>query len=136
MRPPVRRAAFALLVGAVLAACAAGPTVPPDSAPPDVVLTAYLTALVAGDCSGAHALALPSFTAGNGDLCGAITVSAFTPLTAPATPYGGEVVYATTLTVTRGSDDGSVVAGDHIRFYQLDQQPNGAWRLTSGGSGP
>ena len=44
--------------------------------------------------------------------------------------------YSTTLTITRGSGDGSVAAGERIWFYQLDQQPSGAWRLTGGGSGP
>lgn len=118
------------------AACGSPTAIPPDSAPPDVVLTAYLSALVAGDCATAHALATPTFVVGSGELCGAVTVSAFTPLTTSTTPFAGEVVYSTTLTITRGSSDRSVAPGDLIWFYQLDQQPSGPWRITGGGSGP
>lgn len=53
----------------------------------------------------------------------------------PATPISDEVVFATTLT-TGGSTDGSVPASDITWFYTLDRQPDGAWRISSGGSGP
>ncbi|MGH2466664.1 MAG: hypothetical protein ACRDGL_02905 [Candidatus Limnocylindrales bacterium] len=49
-------------------------------------MEAYLHALVAGDCATAHALGVASFTPTNGDLCGEAHVTAFTPLTPPATP--------------------------------------------------
>lgn len=125
---------IALAAGGI-AACGS-PAVPPDSSPPDVVLNAYLVALERGDCATAHALATSTFVVGDGELCGAVVVSAYTPLTTAATPFAGEVEYSTTLTITRGSGDGSVGAGERIWFYQLDQQPGGAWRLTGGGSGP
>ena len=99
------------------------------------MLNAYLTALKAGDCGTAHRLVVASsFIVGNGELCGALNVSAFTPLTGPATPTNDEVVFSTELT-TRGGD-ASMPDGEHTWFYELDRQPNGAWRITGGGSGP
>jgi hypothetical protein len=98
------------------------------------VLGAYLTALRAGDCDTARALTMSTFVVGNGELCGALHVSAFSSLTGPATPDDREVVFATTLT-TNG-DGASIPAGDITWFYALDQQPSGAWRLAGGGSGP
>ena len=105
-----------------------------DSAPPAVVLDAYLQALQTGDCATGRQFALQSFAKGNGELCGDLRVSA-SRFGDPATPSGTEVVFATTLT-TEGSRDGSVPAGDVIWFYTLDRQPSGAWRITGGGSGP
>lgn len=129
-----RNAALTLLAVAAIAACGPRTVLPPDSAPPAVVLNAYLTALLAGDCDTARALATPTFFRGNGELCGGPDVSAFTPLRGPATPRDGEVVFSTTLT-TRGGD-GSMPDGDNLWFYSLVRQPNGAWRLAGGGSGP
>ena len=123
-----------LLVVAGLAGCGSGAALPPDSAPPEVVLTAYLIALKAGDCGTAHQLADPSFTRSNGDLCGDLHVSAFSPLTGPATPRDGEVVFSTELTTSGG--DFSMRDGQHTVFYTLDRQPNGVWRISGGGSGP
>lgn len=135
MRPTRRpHAALMLLAAVAIAACGPRTVLPPDPAPPNVVLTAYLTALRAGDCTTAHPLATSTFTIGNGELCGGVKVSAFTPLTQPATPRDGEVVYATTLTTS--GDGVSIDAGDITWFYTLERQPSGAWRLTGGGSGP
>jgi hypothetical protein len=108
---------------------------PPDSAGPEIVLEAYLGALVAGDCSAGKVLGVGTFTYGNGELCGSTHVTAFRIAGQPATPSNAEVVFATTLT-TGGSADGSVPAGNITWFYDLQRQPNGAWRLAGGGSGP
>jgi hypothetical protein len=130
-----RAAALSLVAAMVVVACGIHAALPPDTAPPDVVLNAYLTALRESDCETAHALATSTFVKGNGELCGDLHVAAFTVDGPPATPPDGEVIFATTLT-TSGSGDGSVPAGEVTWFYSLVQQPGGAWRLTGGGSGP
>jgi len=121
-----------------LAGCAGTPTVsaplPPAGASASVVLDAYLHALVAGDCTSAHALAAPTFKTGNGELCGDVTVSSFSVSGDPATPGRDEVVYASVLT-TGGSRDGSISRGRTTWFYDLKRQ-DGAWKLVGGGSGP
>jgi len=109
---------------------------PPASASPDVVLTAYLDALVHGDCSAGKALGSAHFVqVGGGELCGATQVKSFRIGGAAPSPFSDEVVYATTL-VTTGSADGSVPPGTLTRFYDLKRQSDGAWRLVGGGSGP
>lgn len=131
------RWALALVMILVVVACG-GPsytTIPPDSAAPAVVLDAYLRALQSGDCSAGRALGTPTFRPGNGELCGDAEVSAFRVVGDPATPNNDEVVFATRLT-TSGSHDGTVPAGEIPWFYSLDRQPNGAWRLVGGGTGP
>jgi hypothetical protein len=99
-----------------------------------VVLRAYLEELQAGDCVAARALATPTFRVGNGELCGALRVTAFAPLGEPATPSDQEAVFSTKLTTVGG--DQSMPDGGHIWFYDLVLQPDGAWRLAGGGSGP
>lgn len=131
---PGRAVALGLLVLLAVTACGSRAGVPPDSAPPGVVLEAYLVALKSGDCDTAHALAAPTFVVGNGELCGALHVTAFGALTGPATPRDGEVTFSTPLTTTGG--DASMPDGEHLWFYTLDRQPNGASRLAGGGSGP
>jgi hypothetical protein len=126
-------AALVLAVG-VVAACRSGAVQIPDSAPPAVVLDVYLRALEAGDCDAARALATSTFVVGNGELCGVLDVTGFNGLTGPAVPRDGEVVFSTTLTT--GGDDRSIQEGDQTWFYTLVRQPNGAWRLAGGGSGP
>jgi hypothetical protein len=126
--------AFALVVLTAISACGSLISLPPDSSPPDVVLNAYLAALKAGDCETARALETPTLVVGNGELCGALEVRAFTPLHGPATPQDGEVVFSTVLT-TKGGDV-SMPDGDHDWFYTLIRQPNGSWRVAGGGSGP
>ena len=128
-----------LLAGIAIAltVLACGPTAPPPSADPTdpaSVLATYLTALGAGDCTSARAFAAPTFRQGNGELCGAVRVSAIRVDWDPARS-ANEVVYATTLT-TSGSADGSVPAGDITWFFDLKREADGAWRLVGGGSGP
>ena len=130
---------------ALVAACAgSGFSPPPESAGPDVVLRAYLQALERGDCSAGKVLGTSTFVFGNGELCGQTTVSSFTidgpnvglhPSAWQAAPIATEVVFAATL-VTSGTADGSVRPGTLAWFYDLKRQPNGAWRLAGGGSGP
>lgn len=126
-----RLAALSILTSALVAACGNIPVA--DQSRPEVVLTRYLAALEAGDCERTRSLATPSFIV-NGDLCGVLDVVAYGPLTEPATPQDGEVIYSTTLT-TRGGDV-SMPDGDHTWFFSLHRQPNGAWRVAGGGSGP
>lgn len=127
---------FLLSVVLIASACS-GPTfsAPPDSAAPQEVLAAYLRALMRGDCAAGKALGTPTFGKGNGELCGATSVSSFR-IDGPAPdPNATEWVFATTL-VTTGSADGSIQPGELTWFYDLRRQPNGSWRLVGGGSGP
>jgi cellulase/cellobiase CelA1 len=132
---------LALLTLAATAACSpAAPvpsaaTLPPPTAAPEVVLDAYLRALVAGDCDTGRKLATATFAKGNGELCGDTHVSAYQINPVPARPNAGEVVFSTTVTTT-GTADGSILPGAMTWFYSLDQQPDGSWRLVGGGSGP
>jgi hypothetical protein len=126
------------LLGAValLAACSArGFSPPPDAATADVVLRAYLQALVRGDCSAGKVLGTPSFGPYHGDLCGQTAVSGFSIDGSPATPNATEAVFATVL-ATSGTQDGTVPPGGRTWFYDLKLQSNGAWRIAGGGSGP
>ncbi len=109
-------------------------SLPPAGAPASVVLDTYLRALVAGDCTTAHALAASSFSWGHGELCGDVEVSAFSTPEGPARPGRDTAAYATELT-TGGSKDGTIAAGRTTWFYQLERQGR-QWRLVSGGSGP
>jgi hypothetical protein len=122
----------------VLAGCGNTPServvLPPKDAPASLVLETYLHALQAGDCSSAHALAAPTFTVSNGDLCGAVEVKDFVVHDPPAQVAPDEVEYGTELT-TGGSHDGSVPSGRTAWFYSLKRQ-DGQWKLASGGSGP
>lgn len=107
---------------------------PGRDATPSEVLNAYLGALQAGDCQAAHALATSTFVRGNGDLCGVLTLTAYTLAGKPAQPGDGEVIFSTALTTEGG--DGSMPDGRHTWFYSLMKQPSGDWRLVGGGSGP
>jgi hypothetical protein len=136
--PPMRSVVVGGVVLLALAGCggtsSSTVSLPPAGASASVVLDTYLRALVAGDCTTAHALAASTFTVGNGELCGDVRVSAFTAPTGPATPGHNTVEYASDLT-TDGSSDGSIPSGKTTWFYQLRQQ-DGDWKLVSGGSGP
>lgn len=112
----------------------AGTQLPDPGAPPDVVLSAYLNALRAGDCSTAMSLTTSTFTVGNGELCGELEVVSYRAPSGPARPEEGEVAYSTVLTVRHG--DASMPDGDHVWFYVLRQQVDGEWRLVGGGSSP
>ncbi len=108
---------------------------PDAAAQPRAVLEAYLAALRAGDCLAARAFAAPTFTVGNGELCGALTIVSVTlDQAGPATPTDDVAVFSTMLTVTAG--DKSMPDGTYAWFYDLGRQPDGAWLLTGGGSGP
>jgi len=133
----VHRRAASPVLALIVAACAgaASFSAPPDSAGPASVLDAYLKALEAGNCAAGKVLSTATFTASNGDLCGATIVSGYRVLGDPAAPNSTEVVFATTLTIS-GTSDHSVPPGDITWFYSLDRQPSGAWRLVGGGSGP
>ena len=132
---------LALLTLAATAACSpatpvtSAASLPPASAAPEVVLDAYLRALVAGDCETGRKLATATFVKGNVELCGDTQVSAYRIQPEPARPSADETVFATTLT-TSGTADGTVQAGDRTWFYSLDRQHDGSWRIVGGGSGP
>lgn len=123
-----------ILLPALLMLASCSLNVPPDSASADDVLAAYLRALRSGDCSTTHALATGTFGPDNGDLCGRVRVNAARVDGRPVELHAGELTYMTTINVT-GADE-SMYQGDNTWFYSLAQQPSGAWRLVSGGSGP
>ena len=125
---------IALLALTGCAAPASRVSLPPADAPAAAVMDAYLQALVAGDCSTAHALAASTFGPGTGELCGDVVVSSFSVKADPATPRDDEVVYATEL-VTEGSRDGTIPRGRTTWFYDLERH-DGTWRLVGAGSGP
>jgi hypothetical protein len=130
---------LALLTAVASASCSSAPTpqsfsLPPASAGAEVVLDAYLRALVAGDCADGRKLTTATFVKGNGELCGDTHVSDYKINPEPG-GGGTEQVFATTL-ATSGTSDGSIHAGTVTWFYQLDQQPDGSWRIAGGGSGP
>ena len=116
----------------VLAGCSHAPFVlPDDSVPPATVLDDYLTAVVANDCSTARALETKDYREGHD--CGMWHIASFGALVGPATPRDGEVVFDTAVT-THGDD--ALPDGDHLLFFDLIRQPNGAWRVAGGGTGP
>jgi hypothetical protein len=130
---------LALLTVVATASCSAATTpsafsLPPASAGADVVLDAYLRALVAGDCATGRKLTTATFVKGNGELCGETRVSDYKINPEPG-GGGTEKVYSTTIT-TSGTSDGSIQAGSMTWFYDLVQQPDGSWRIAGGGSGP
>ncbi|HEY8438734.1 MAG TPA: hypothetical protein VIK65_09000 [Candidatus Limnocylindrales bacterium] len=127
-------AAVAVLLVAV-GGCAPVVTFPPESAAPAVVLDTYLMALAAGDCQAGRRLALTTFAKGKGELCGETRLISYRVDLVPATFSDREVVFAAHLTTT-GTADRSVPPGEMLWFYDLLRQPNGAWRLAGGGSGP
>jgi hypothetical protein len=138
----VRGAAVGLALLLSLAACGApadptsgGLAIPPDSAPPDVVLRAYLEAIRAGDCATArHFVNVATFRTGTGEICGALHLQAYRPNGQPLTPNPNEVLFGMTLT-SDGSSDGSIPAGEFLWTYDLVRQPGGAWRIVGAGQG-
>jgi len=118
---------------ALLAGCTRDPKpLPPKEATPRQVLDAYLLALQAGDCGTTHEFAVDGFLT-DGDLCGRVNVLSYRNDGYRSPPSPDEVVLADTLTV-RGGDQ-SLSDGDHLWFYTLRQQPDGAWRISAAGSG-
>jgi hypothetical protein len=130
-----RAFALALMLASCVAELWPSGTDPVDLANPASVLNAYLQAFLAGDCPTARRFAAPTFTPSNGELCGAVVVTAIRVHPNGPAGTGGELVYSTTLT-TNGSRDGSIDPGDTIWFYDLQRQGDGRWLLTGGGSGP
>ena len=133
---------LSLVLGLALSACGSkpSPSLPPVPAPPEVVLDTYLRALVKGDCAAAGALAVGTFTAFNGDLCGHVTVTAYRIDGNNIDGLGlrledvREVVFGTLITTRGGGFD--LPDGEHAWFYSLARQPDGSWRLAGGGTGP
>jgi hypothetical protein len=125
--------AIAALV--LVAACRTG-AVPPNSATPREVLTAFLTAAQARDCTLAHALVAPTGAQQADLFCGSLHVHSFQIVGDGngAAPNDHEVVFATTLGVTGG--DVTLPDGSHTIFFDLLRQPGGEWRIAGGGSGP
>jgi hypothetical protein len=139
----VRRWAAGLgLLVLLLAACGApsdstpdGLAIPPDGAPPDVVLQAYLEAVRAGNCATArHFVIAATFRTGTGELCGALRLHAWRLTGQPLTPSPTEMLLGMTLT-TDGTPDGSIPAGDFLWTYDLVRQSSGAWRIVGAGQG-
>jgi hypothetical protein len=123
-----------LLLGAALAGCGGAHTtvsIPARTAASDVVLDSYLQALVAGDCAVARAMEADQ-------LAGECNTSIrrysfdhnrpFTPSFAPDTAQ-----YVVSVTMSGG---GGGLDGDYNLFYWLARQINGAWLVTSAGTGP
>ncbi|MHB8188551.1 MAG: DUF4864 domain-containing protein [Dermatophilaceae bacterium] len=133
----LRSGALAAVSLLALSACASTSkdpiALPSKDAAPAEVLGVYLRALKTGDCKAAHAVATSTFTFGNGELCGHLSVKSYTPVGDPATP-GDQAIFSTNL-ITEGGD-ASMPDGLHTWFYTLVRQADGAWRLVGGGSGP
>ena len=127
---------FALLACLAIGACQAAPTVqlPADSAEPHDVLIAYLRALMARECATALALTTEGGAQQVADYCGPIRVRSFQVRGDPAAPNDQERVFSTTLNLQGGEP--SLPDGDNTIFFQLIRQPNGAWRIAGGGTGP
>jgi hypothetical protein len=102
--------------------------IPPDSAPPEVVLEAYLRAVQARDCGTASQLTVPLvFGAG---LCAAtFDVTAFSVSGGPAVVDPYTVRLSVDLTITGNSD---ILAGDITWTCFLQEQSSGAWRIIDG----
>jgi hypothetical protein len=114
---------------------AVGIEIPPDLAPPEVVLHAYLEAVRAGDCVTAGRFVVPAtFRKGTGELCGAVQLRSYRNAGTPLTPSATEIIFGMTLT-TGGSADGSIPAGDFLWSYDLIRQASGAWRIVNAGQG-
>lgn len=108
---------------------------PAIGASPSDVLDAYPGAFTAHDCATASTLTTRTFTHGNGELCGDVTIDSFTRAAGGAV-NGNEITYAITLHVVTGSKDCTIPAGDVTWFYELRHQPDGSWKIVGGGSGP
>lgn len=119
----------------LLAGCGPSPIVlPPDSAPPAVVLDAYLTALQSGNCDGALALATQDFADQTRAYCSGVRVTGFRVVSNPAAVSEAEIAFGLSLTTSGG--DETVPDGSHPWFFSLVRQADGAWRVQGGGSGP
>jgi hypothetical protein len=131
------RVVVTLAAALIVTSGCAGPTFspPPDAAPAEEVVTSYLRALMRGDCSAGKVLGAATFRVGNGELCGATSVTSFRVNGPAPDPNATDWTFATTL-VTTGTADGSIQPGEMTWFYSLRRDPGGRWRLVGGGSGP
>lgn len=131
MQPMLWRRLALPLLAVLIAACSrVSVSMPPDSAAPLDVLHAYVEALASGDCDTARALATTDF--GDAGMCGHITTYGI--IGTPSGEWAGHEEYELTI-ATRGLDV-TVADGRHTWWYTLAQQPEGAWRVSGGGSGP
>jgi hypothetical protein len=106
-------------------------TIPPDSAPPTVVLDAYLRALQAGDCRTVSQLTNPLVLNREYiDLCAVTRVTDFSILGNPVVVDPETVRLSATITIT-GTAKG-VLPGDITETFFVQQQPSGAWRIIQG----
>jgi hypothetical protein len=106
-------------------------TIPPDSAPREVVLDAYLSALVAGDCDTAgQFVGSPVYDWGGDAFCGGVThVVGFRILGDSTWLAMNQVMVETALTTTGFTTGMQLPAGDYSFFFDLQQQSSGAWRV-------
>ncbi len=102
-----RRALCVALALGLLAGCASTSNrpiaLPSAGADARTVLSVYLEALKAGDCQTVSKLATATFSFGNGELCGHLTVQSYTEPGQPGLPGNGEAIFSTVLSVT-GAD--------------------------------
>lgn len=140
--PSLRRLAATVALGvmcaSVAAACsstrAATIELPGIDASPSQVLDTYLAAFQANDCPQVASLTTPAFV-NNGDLCGHVTIDSFERGPDHAV-VGNETSYAVSLQIASGTLDGTPPRNPVLWFFILQRQPDGSWKLTSGGSGP
>jgi hypothetical protein len=110
---------------------------PSAVAPAGAVLTAYLNAVVSGDCARADELVLPT-AYGDGDLCGGGTAHLVIDRwrsTEPPRAVGPLRIFATEAHVLSGLPDGESMPTWMTWFLEFRHTPRG-WRLASGGTGP
>lgn len=119
------------LIGSRPSPSPAAVTIPPDSAPPEVVLDAYLRALQAGDCRTASQLTNPLvLNKEYVDLCAVTRVTAFSILGDPAVVDPYTVRLRASITIT-GTANG-ILPGEIAETFFVQQQPSGAWRIIEG----
>lgn len=106
-------------------------TIPPDSAPPAVVLDAYLRALQAGDCRTVSQLTNPLvLNKEYVDLCAVTRVTAFSILGDPVVVDPDTVRLRATITIT-GTANG-ILPGEITETFFVQRQLSGAWRIIGG----
>jgi hypothetical protein len=107
---------------------AARVTIPPDSAAPDLVLGAYLSALVARDCDTAEQFIDSPIYRWSDMLCGgAVTITDFSLIGEPRRE-GYNKARLDALLTTDGRSIG--LPADQGRFtFDLQQRTSGAWRI-------
>lgn len=103
-------------------------TIPPDSAAPDVVLGAYLSALAARDCDTAEQFIDSPIYRWSDILCGgAVSITEFSLVGEPSRS-GYNRASMDALLTTDGRSSG--MSADQGRFtFELQQRASGAWRI-------